>query len=279
MCHCFSIHKPLFWWGVRVRQNHWPYQGMTIFASQQAEFLEVMIPRAPPSGGGDGFPKILGSQKNCKIHGTGMFIPTLSNKNQPNVGGGTLILDLAVSCLFCLIRLLQVLHTWYAMDGFCTCDDVRATEWTASVHTLHMPKPSLSGHVCHCSTYTGWYSGTVVSTSIGSPWSVKLRANSASAEHKWSMFLMLSGNASLRRAKPSAMMELSCMEPSKVMVMLSGRFMWDMRTNILCQKFKQPTKIGAKSMAPNVCQSTWICQKGQVQKKPWRCCHRHAVHW
>ena len=91
-------------------------------------------------------------------------------------------------------------HTWYAIDGFCTCDDVRATEWTASVHTLHMPKPSLSGHVCHCSTCTGWYSGTVVSTSIGSPWSVKLRANSASAEH---IFLMLSGNASLRRAKPS----------------------------------------------------------------------------
>lgn len=57
MCHCFSIHKPLFWWGVRVRQNHWPYQGVTIFASQQVEFLEVMIPRAPPSGGGDGFPK------------------------------------------------------------------------------------------------------------------------------------------------------------------------------------------------------------------------------
>ena len=51
-----------------------------------------------------------------------------------------------------------------------------------------MPKPSLSGHVCHCSTYTGWYSGTVVSTSIGSPWSVKLRANSASAEHKWRIF-------------------------------------------------------------------------------------------
>ena len=33
-------------------------------------------------------------------------------------------------------------QTCYAMDCFCTCDDVSATEgWTASVHTSHMSKP------------------------------------------------------------------------------------------------------------------------------------------
>ena len=89
--------------------------------------------------------------------------------NHSYVVGGTYVLALCVSCLFCRIRLIQCAYfthvTWpnlwyrscskcYAMDCFGTyfthvqtCDNVRvqsATQWTASVHTLHMSKPVIA---------------------------------------------------------------------------------------------------------------------------------------
>ena len=81
-------------------------------------------------------PKNPGFPKNCKIHGTGMFIPTLSNKNSTKCRWRHV--DISPCCFVPFLPHPPVagVHTWYAMDGFCTCDAVRATEWTASVQSV-----------------------------------------------------------------------------------------------------------------------------------------------